>query len=142
MKKSGILNARLMEEITALGHFDTFVICDMGFPIPRDAVKIDLTLIKGIPTFMQTLNAVLNEVIVQKVFLIQRIKEANKELDVKICGLLTRQEIEYLNFEDFRTACKDAKFFVRTAEHLPCSNILMVTASGVQERVEQYDINP
>lgn len=35
MKRSGILNEQLMKELTGLGHFDGFVICDMGFPIPR-----------------------------------------------------------------------------------------------------------
>ena len=51
MKKFGILHPELMREITALGHYDSFVICDMAFPIPREAKRIDLAFIEGVPSF-------------------------------------------------------------------------------------------
>lgn len=140
MKKNGIINARLIEEIAGLGHFDTFVICDSGFPIPRDAFKIDLALINGIPSFMQTLKAVLGDVIVQKVTLMDGIKEANPYLHSEICSLMVRQEIEYLSFNDFRTLSKNVKFFIRTAEYTPCANMILVSASGVEERAVKYNI--
>ena len=35
MKKNGLLNAELMGELTKLRHQDKFVICDIGFPIPK-----------------------------------------------------------------------------------------------------------
>lgn len=53
-----------------------------------------------------------------------------------------RQEIEYVDFDVFREACKDAKFFVRTAESAPCSNILLISASGTTAHVAKYDIAP
>lgn len=93
---------RLMEELTEQGNYDTFVICYMGFPIPRGAVKIDLALTKGVPTFIQALKAVLIEVVVQEALLMEKIKEVNKEQNDKVCGLLTKQDIKYLSFKDFR----------------------------------------
>ena len=51
MKKNGIINPELIRALTDLGHFDSFVICDMGFPIPPDAVRIDLTFVPGEPVY-------------------------------------------------------------------------------------------
>ena len=142
MKKSGILNAKLMEELTALGHFDRFVICDIGFPIPRGAVKIDLALVEGVPGFLQTLKAVLKEVVVQQIFLMDAVKDANPKLYSEACTLLTKQETEYCDFAAFRKECMEAKFFIRTGEAAPCSNMILVSASGVAERVQKYNIDP
>lgn len=66
MKKRGILNAQLMSELTKLRHTDKMVICDAGFPIPKDATVVDVSLIAGVPTLPQVLKAVLNEIIVEE----------------------------------------------------------------------------
>jgi len=142
LKKSGILNAKLMEAITSLGHLDAFVICDMGFPIPCGAEKIDLALVRGVPGFLLTFREILKEVVVEQAILMDKIGDANPDTHRTICALLKNQSIVYKSFSDFREACKDAKFFVRTGEDLPCSNILLVSASGVTERVERYDVQP
>ena len=140
MKKQGILNAGLVSELASLGHFDTFVICDIGFPIPNDARKIDLALIRGVPGFLQTLKAVCGEVIVQEITLMDAAPTANPMLDRLAKAVFTRQERRYAGFEKFRTLAADAKFFIRTGEDSPCSNMLLVSASGALSRVEQYDI--
>ena len=45
---------------------DKIVIADAGFPIPEGREVVDLTLVKGIPTFMDVMKAVLNEVAIEK----------------------------------------------------------------------------
>jgi D-ribose pyranase len=140
MKKNGILNAKLMEVITELGHFDSFVICDMGFPIPKDALKIDLALEKGTPSFMQTLKAILREVVVQEATLMEGIKIHNPKTYDEILAILTKQTINYCDMDGFRKTATPANFYVRTGEFLPCSNIILVSASGVDARVQQYDV--
>ena len=141
MKKTGIINPELAYVLADLGHMDSFVICDMGFPIPKDAIKIDLSLTAGIPEFMPVLKACLNEVAVQSIILMDGIKTANKKLNDDINRIRHNQDIEYLSFSDFREKVKDAKFFIRTGETRPCSNIYMVSASAALERVEKYDIS-
>ena len=140
MKKSGVLNARLMRELTALGHLDSFVICDAGFPVPPESTVIDLALIDGVPSFRQALHAALNEVVVESALLVDCILEFNTPLDAHICDLLVEQPIEYVSFDEFRTAATKARFFVRTAEMKPCSNILLVSASGVPDVAQRLDV--
>lgn len=140
MKKTGIINPELIRELTGLGHFDSFVICDMGFPVPRDGIKIDLTLVEGQPRFLPVLKACLGEVVVQELVLLDGIKEANKELHGHILDMVHNQEIYYVSLPQFREKAREAKFYIRTGETMPCSNILLVSASGVRERVDKYNI--
>ena len=65
MKKTGILNANLSYLIAALGHKDLVMIGDAGMPIPAGVEIVDLALMKGVPTFKQTLEAVLKEMEVE-----------------------------------------------------------------------------
>lgn len=140
MKKSGIINPELSAALASLGHFDSFVICDMGFPIPKDAHRIDLTLTAGVPHFLPVLKACLNEVVVQEMVLMDGIKTANVTLHEEIMSMVHNQDVGYVSLPEFRQRAKDAKFYLRTGETAPCSNIYLVSASGVQERVEKYDI--
>lgn len=131
MKKTGILNAKLMEELTKLRHTDKMVICDAGFPVPKDATLVDVSLVAGTPTLMETLKAVLNEVIVEKYVVFDIMKTYNQEYYQEITSMLAKQEHEEMSMPAFIDYAADAKFYVRTGEMLPCSNILLVSASGV-----------
>ncbi len=141
MKKSGIINPELIKSLTELGHFDSFVICDMGFPIPKHAQRIDLSLLPGYPKLIPVLKACLGEVVVQEMVMLDGVETANEELYKEVTELVHNQEMRYVNLTEFRKMADDAKFFVRTGEDAPCSNIYLVSASGVKERVEKYNID-
>ena len=67
MKRDGLLNPQLNQAIARLGHTDTCAICDCGLPLPPQAKIIDLTLIHGVPSFEQVAEAILKEVVIEKV---------------------------------------------------------------------------
>ena len=80
MKKTGILNAQLIGYIAALGHKDTFMVGDAGMPIPKGVPIVDLVLCGGVPTFKQTMDAILNETEVEGYTIANEITEKNPEL--------------------------------------------------------------
>lgn len=80
------------------------------------------------------------ELAAQEMVLLEGIKTANPELDQAIGALRTHQELRYVSLPEFRNQAKGAAFYVRTGETLPCSNIYLVSASGVAERAAYYDI--
>ena len=92
MKKFGIINPRLMEALTALGHYDTFAVADVGMPLPRGAEIIDLSLVPGMPEFMPVLRAILHEVTVEKYTIFDTMKQHNPETWWDLQALLCRQE--------------------------------------------------
>ncbi len=140
MKKGGILNAQLMGSLTALRHGDKFVICDVGLSLPHDAMVVDLALIAGIPSFMQTFKAVLNEIIVEEGILPEPIQQYNSEINQEIKSIIKKQKLSCLPIEDFNEKIKEAKLYIRTAEFAPCSNIILFSASGVPCLAEPMNV--
>lgn len=140
MKKRGVINAALAGQLAALGHYDRFVICDMGFPVPKGATVIDLALVEGVPDLARTVKAVCSEVAVERLVLMDSVATANPALDARVRDVFRRQTLEFKPFEDLRAMADDAKFVIRTGEAAPCSNILFVSASGAPSRVARYDI--
>lgn len=128
MKKQGILNAQLISHIAALGHKDTFMIGDAGMPIPRGVPVVDLALIGGVPTFQQTLDAVLNETVVESYMLAEEIKEKNPETFHYIRECLPEQTFEMLSHALLKSCSDGCKFAVRTGEITPYSNIILTAA--------------
>lgn len=141
MKKSGVLNANLMYELTKLRHLDKLVICDAGFPIPKGATVVDVSLVSGIPTFMQTLKAVLNEMIFEEYIIFDFMKVHNKEYYDEIKEIFVNQKSSEISMEDFIEVSKEAKLFIRTGELKPASNILLTSATGVREMNETLNIS-
>lgn len=140
MKKTGILNAELMGELTKVRHKDKLVICDAGFPIPKGANVVDVSLVAGIPSMLQALKAVLNEIIVEDYTVFDAMKEANPEYYNFLTGIFKAQNYHEADMAEFIAQAQEAKLFIRTGELRPCSNIMLTSASGVQSRCEQFDI--
>ena len=66
MKKQGLVNHFVSEILAGMGHTDRLVVTDMGFPIPQEAKKVDLTVRRNLPTFFDVLEAILEEFQVEK----------------------------------------------------------------------------
>lgn len=140
MKKNGILNAALAGELTALRHQDKLVICDAGFPIPKGANVIDVSLTAGIPTFMQALKVVLNEMIVEECIIFDFMEQYNAGYYKEIKKIFVRQKFSEVSMQEFIEQSKEVKLFIRTGEMKPASNILLVSATGVREMNQVFDV--
>ena len=128
MRKSGILNAKLMEIITSMGHTDKLVICDAGLPIPREADKIDLALVDNIPRFTDTLEAILEELKVDKVILAEEMEKENPAIYQNVISLLSEIAIEKISHENLKNYYNSSSniTFVRTGEVSSYANIILI----------------
>lgn len=137
MKKHVLLNAPLSHVIATLGHTDQLVICDAGLPIPATPERIDLAVSRGVPRFMDVVQAVTEEMQIEKVILAEEVKLASPALYAELISHLTRLseeqdhqvEIEYVTHEEFKAQTHLARAVVRTGECTPYANIIFV--SGV-----------
>lgn len=130
MKKGGLLNPDLNYTLATLGHTDGLCICDAGLPIPEEVNRIDLTLVRGVPGFLETLEAILPELEVEEAILAEEIKEASAGLHAEIRKLLGDIPVKYLPHSQFKQRVFEVKGVVRTAEFTPYANIILV--SGVK----------
>lgn len=123
MKKNGILNSEITKVLADLGHTDTIVIADCGLPIPPSVKKVDLALAFGNPSFLDILNLLKDEMVIEKVTIATEMEEKNKVLYKEITENFPA--IEKVSHEKFKEKTKQAKAIIRTGEATPYANIIL-----------------
>ena len=126
MKKGGILHPELSKVIASLGHKDMVVICDAGFPVPREAKRIDLILTKNIPRFLDTLKLILEELEVESAIIAKEMREVSPETYEKTKELLKNIPIKEVSHEKLKEISKQAKAIIKTGEFTPYANIILI----------------
>ena len=129
MKKSKVINSDISRVISQMGHFDKLSIGDAGMPVPMTTEKIDLAVDNGIPSFMEVLNNVLEELEVQKIYLAEEIKEMNPSILKEIKERLPETDIAFIPHNQMKKELNTCHAFIRTGEMTPYANILL--ESGV-----------
>ena len=129
MKKNGIINSQLSRVVAEMGHKDSLTVADCGLPIPQEVERVDLSLTKGYPKFLEILKAVLKDLVVEKAILAQEIKEKSPGLEKEIIELLPDIEIEYIPHAEFKQETHNSRAIVRSGETIPYANIILI--SGV-----------
>ncbi|MBO5389391.1 MAG: D-ribose pyranase [Lachnospiraceae bacterium] len=127
MKKAGILNSDISRVLSYMGHTDTICIGDCGLPIPDEVERIDLALKFGVPTFMDTLKVVKEDMKIEKIVLATEIKEQNKQVLKEIEELFEGEgiEVEYVPHTELKAQTKKCKAVIRTGETTPYANIIL-----------------
>lgn len=125
MKRQGMLNSHISKVLSDLGHTDLIVIADAGLPIPRDVPRIDLALTLGVPGFADVVEAVSDDMVVEKVVLASEIQENNEKTLQFIKKNFSDTEIEFLTHENFKEKTKAAKVVIRTGEVTPYANCIL-----------------
>jgi D-ribose pyranase len=125
MKKQGILNSHISEVLSRMGHTDTIVIADCGLPIPDGTIRIDLAIKLGNPSFMEVLEAVFQDMAVEKMTLANEIKEFNPNVMSEVLALTNGIPAQYMSHEQFKEETKKAKAIIRTGEATPFANIIL-----------------
>ena len=129
MRKTKLLNSQISSVISEMGHTDTLAIGDCGLPIPKDVKRIDLAIIKNLPTFMDTLKAVLLELEIEEVTLAVETAEVSKKLYEEIEKEIGDVRINFVSHEQLKGDLKECRAVIRTGEQTPYANIIL--KSGV-----------
>lgn len=127
MKKAGILNSDISRVLSYMGHTDLICVGDCGLPIPDEVERIDLALKFGVPSFMETLEVVVNDMKVEKIVLAEEIKTQNPKVLGEIEALFAEQniEVEYISHVELKALTRDCKAVIRTGETTPYANIIL-----------------
>lgn len=132
MKKAGIINADISRVLSYMGHTDRIAIGDCGLPIPEETERIDLALRLGTPRFMEVLEAILDDMVIEKVVLAEEIKENNPALLAEIQNLLKERElqvpVEFISHAQLKEETKSCRAVIRSGENTPYANIILQSA--------------
>lgn len=130
------MNSNIACILSQLGHTDSITIADAGLPIPSCVTRIDLALKKGMPSFLDTLQVIVEDMVIEKVVLAPEIREHNIDIYQGIQKII-RQEIRAFdipiafaeNHAHFKQLTEHTKAIIRTGEATPYANIIL--QSGV-----------
>jgi len=130
MLKTGILNPSILSLIARVRHTNMLVVADRGFPFWPKIETIDISLVDGLPSVNQVLEALLPAVDFGKAYMAEQFKEVNSTAVVEerrnALGNID------LHFEDHESAFKNripsAIGLIRTGDTIHYSNIILVSA--------------
>lgn len=133
MKKGTLINSELIHAVAKLGHMDALCVCDAGLPIPAEARRIDLALSHGVPSFLDTVKAILSEMTLECIEMADEFPEKSPELHDAFIALLKEEEaalgkeipILYIRHEALKLATKRCRAVVRTGEFTPYANVIL-----------------
>ena len=127
MKRHGILNSDISRVLSYMGHTDRICIGDCGLPIPDETERIDLAVKFGVPTFMDVLKEVGDDMKIEKIVLAEEIKENNPKVLSEINEYFAVQEIEveFVSHVGLKEMTKECKAVIRTGETTPYANIIL-----------------
>ena len=137
MKKGTLLNSEISYLISRLGHTDAIVVGDAGLPIPDSTQRIDLALTHGVPSFLQVMGVITQEMQVEKAVIAQEMPGKNAEIHQQLLANLKQLEqhqgntitVEYVSHEQFKVLSSTSKAVIRSGECSPYANVLLY--SGV-----------
>ena len=127
MKRHGILNSDISRVLSYMGHKDRICIGDCGLPIPDETERIDLAVKFGVPTFMDVLKEVGDDMKIEKIVLAEEIKENNPKVLAEINEYFAGKEIEveFVSHVGLKEMTKECKAVIRTGETTPYANIIL-----------------
>lgn len=133
MRKGKLLNSVIVSSLSKLGHTDQLTIGDAGLPIPDTTKRIDLALVKGVPGFVETVQAIAEDMVIESVILAEEIKTENPDVLAEMEKLFDDIEIVFVSHEAFKKQTSVSKAVIRTGECSPYANIILQSGVNFSE---------
>lgn len=127
----GIIHPALSHVMSECGHTDAIVIADAGLPIPMGVERIDLAYRPGSPAFLDVLDTVLAEFVVERAVVSAEMEAASPGVLGEVRSRLEAAgvEVELVPHADFKASSRDARAIVRTGEYTPFSNVMLFSGA-------------
>ena len=126
-KTATTINPALSRVISETGHTDMLVVTDAGLPIPPGSERIDLAYRPGAPAFLDVLDTVLAELVIEGATMSEEVAEKSPEVLAAL-----RERFADMDFEitliphvEFKSLTHGARAFVRSGEFTPYANVIL-----------------
>lgn len=130
MKRHGILNAGLNDAIAQAGHGDLLLVCDAGYPIPRDGWRVDLAIKPDLPDLRTILDLVGDEYIAEEIVIAEEMIAHNPPLHAWVQERFAGIPIQLIpHTKMLADISRQAKAIIRTGAFEPWGNVGLI--SGV-----------
>lgn len=123
MKKHGILNSEIAKVLADLGHTDKIAIVDCGMPIPKGVKKIDLSIKKGVPSLIEVIQVLNDNMVIESFELADEINDYNPQILKELKKYML--PIEFMSNSDLKIELNDVMAVIRTGEITPYGNVIL-----------------
>jgi len=125
-RNGGLLNGRLAAVIATLGHGDTLTVADAGLPVPAMVEVLDLALVPGVPSFAQTLKAILGRLEVESAVIAADFEERSSDAYRDAIALLGKTSLRSVSHAALKQLTGGTRLVVRTGEFTAYANVILV----------------
>lgn len=129
MLKHGILNPDLNSLLSRVRHTNTLVIADRGFPFWPQVETVDISLMDGVPSVLQVLNAIRPNFIIGRAFMAEEfIRHNTKATQTAFTRSLAGVPIEFEPHVEFKKRVPRAIGLIRTGDTVQYANMILESA--------------
>jgi D-ribose pyranase len=124
----GIINPDLQHLLCRIRHTNAVVIADAAFPYWPEIETVDLALVKGVPTIIQVLDAIMPNFKCGEVYMAEEFKRTNPKATLNTFAKATRGvPITYEPHLDFKKRVPNAIGLIRTGDTTAYGNMILVS---------------
>ncbi len=128
MQKSGILNPALLSLLARVRHTNLLVIADRGFPSWPAVETVDISLVDGIPSVLQVVNALRPAYDFTQAYMAQEfLAENSPEVQAQFKAALSGIALAYEPHVDFKKRVPQAVGLIRTGDVTQYANLILVS---------------
>ncbi len=139
MKQRGILHPELLDLIAAAGHGDIIVLTDAGLRVPKGAKRIDLGLTCGVPTIVDVVRAVGQELVIEAATVAAEFREWNPDVYAATLAELPVEPDERPHQDLMNDMAEQAYVYVKTGECTAYASVALVCGVNyLEEAIDLY----
>lgn len=129
MLKSGILNPSINSLLSRVRHTNTLVIADRGFPFWPEIETVDISLVDGIPSVLDVLNAIRQNFVVGKAWMAEEFLANNsKAVSDQFAAAFEGVTLAHEPHVEFKRRVPMAIGLIRTGETIQYANMILESA--------------
>jgi D-ribose pyranase len=130
MLKQGILNPQINSLLARVRHTNTLVIADRGFPFWPMIETVDISLVDGVPTVLQTLEAIRENFVIGRAFMAEEFLAHNTDATrAAYARALGGVEVIHEPHEaSFKPRVPRAIGLIRTGDTTQYGNVILTSA--------------
>ena len=129
MLKTGILNPQINSLLSRVRHTNTLVIADRGFPFWPAIETVDVSVVDGLPTVLQLLQALRLNFQIGKAWMAREFLLQNTPAtQAAFAEILKGIELNHEPHEDFKKRVPQAIGLIRTGDTTQYGNIILESA--------------
>lgn len=132
MRPNRILHPELAKALAECGHTDIILVTDAGFPIPKDANRIDLGYYAGQADVLDILRMLREEIFVEEVSFAQEVKTHHPDLYKNIQEIYTGSGAVFkgISHEDLvENIAPKAKVIIRSGSLNAWANFALIAST-------------